>query len=89
MTVRKPDIPEALMAKWQRVVDLTANIADVPSSLVMRTDPPDHSVLVSSSTDGNPYEVGQSFVLNSKLYCHAVLQNRDELLVRDAHTDPG
>lgn len=88
MSVRKPDIPEALIAKWQHVVDLTANIAHVPSSLVMRTEPPDHSVLVSSSGDGNPYRVGQSFMLDDKLYCHAVLRNRDELLVRDAHADP-
>lgn len=88
VTVRKPNIPEAMIAKWQRVVDLTADIVDVPSSLVMKTDPPDHSVLVSSTTDGNPYEVGQSFELNSKLCCYSVLQNCDELLVRDAHSDP-
>ena len=88
MTVRKPTIPEAMIAKWQRVVDLTADIVDVPASLVMKTDPPDHTVLVSSTTDGNPYEVGQSFELSSTLYCYAVLQNRDELLVRDAHSDP-
>jgi hypothetical protein len=88
MSDSKPDIPQAMIAKWQRVVDLTANLVDVPSSLVMKTDPPDHSVLVSSQSDGNPYEVGQSFTLNSKLYCYSVLEKCDELLVRDAHADP-
>jgi DNA-binding CsgD family transcriptional regulator len=87
MAERKPVIPDAMMAKWQRVVDLTARLAEVPSSLVMKTDPPDHAVFVSSRTESNPYEVGQSFELNSKLYCYAVLKNDDELVVRDAHKE--
>lgn len=88
MIVHKPIIPAATIAKWQRVVDLTANIVDVPASLVMKTDPPDHEVLVASKSEGNPYEVGQSFELNRGLYCYSVLQNCDELVVRDAYADP-
>ncbi len=88
MSEGKPDIPEAMIAEWQRMVDLAADLVSVPASLIMKTDPPDHSVLVSSKGDENPYEVGQSFVLNSKLYCYSVLENRDELLVRDAFSDP-
>ncbi|MGI9414833.1 MAG: LuxR C-terminal-related transcriptional regulator [Hyphomicrobiales bacterium] len=88
MALRKPTIPEDMIAKWQRVVDLAADIARVPASLVMKTEPPDHAVLVASKGDVNPYQVGQSFELNSKLYCYAVLENRDELVVRDAFTDP-
>ena len=88
MALRKPTIPQDMIAKWQRVVDLAAEIAKVPASLVMKTDRPDHSVLVASRTEGNPYKVGQSFELNSKLYCYAVLENRDELVVEDAFTDP-
>jgi DNA-binding CsgD family transcriptional regulator len=83
-----PDIPPASLARWQRVVDIIARIMNVPAGLVMRTDPPDHSVLVASKGEGNPYGVGTSFVLNRKLSCHSVLKNRDELLVRDAYSDP-
>jgi c-di-GMP phosphodiesterase len=85
--VRKPIIPETLIVDWQRIVDITARIADVPSSLVMRTEPPDHSVLVASNTNDNPYQVGMSFELNNKLYCYSVLQKRDELVVRNAHAE--
>lgn len=88
MAERKPDITQAMVGKWQRVVDLTAGIVDVPASLVMKTDPPDHAVLVSSNSAGNPYEVGRSFALNNKLYCYSVLETCDELVVRDAHGDP-
>lgn len=88
MALSKPDIPKALIKKWQRIVDLAASLVDVPSSLVMKTNPPSHAVLVSSRSEGNPYSVGQSFTLNSKLYCYSVLENCDELLVRDACSDP-
>lgn len=84
----KPDIPADMLSDWQRVVDLAADLVDVPASLVMKTDPPHHGVLVTSNGDDNPYEVGQSFELDSRLYCHAVLQNNSELIVRNAHTDP-
>jgi DNA-binding CsgD family transcriptional regulator len=83
----KPVIPKATISKWQRIVDITARIVEVPSSLVMKTDPPDHAVLVSSNTAGNPYRVGMSFELNSKLYCYSVLSRCDELIVRNANVE--
>lgn len=89
MAHQKPNIPNDVMAKWQRVVDLMATLVEVPSGLVMKTDLPDHAVLVSSRTDEtNPYKVGQSFVLNSKLYCNNVLRDCAELIVTDARDDP-
>ncbi|NNF78733.1 MAG: GAF domain-containing protein [Rhizobiales bacterium] len=88
MFMTKPAIPEATLAKWQRIVNLAAEMVGVPSSLVMKTDMPDHAVLLSSRTAGNPYSVGQSFELNEKLYCYSVLQTKGELVVRDAHSDP-
>lgn len=89
MREQKPEVPRAMLGEWQRVVDLAAEAVDVPASLIMKTDPPDHRVLVSSETQGNPYEVGASFALNSTLYCYAVLQTGDELVVPNAHDDPG
>lgn len=87
MDARRHDLPGSLTGKWQRIVDLTARIADVPACLIMKTDRPDHSVLVASNGKDNPYEVGASFELNSRLYCHAVLTHRAELVVRDAHRE--
>jgi len=88
MAEKKPAIQKDIITKWQNIVDLTASIAEVPASLIMKTDAPDHAVLVSSKSDDNPYFVGQSFELSPRLYCHAVLEDRDELVVCDAHSDP-
>lgn len=84
----KPTISQETVAKWQRIVDLIARVADVPASLVMRTQEPHHSVFVTSRTEGNPYVKGRRFRLTEKLYCYGVLQRDGELTVKDATCDP-
>ena len=84
----KPAIPDEIVAKWQRIVDLLAGVLDVPAGLVMRAAPPDHLVLVSSATAHNPYTLGMAFTLHTGLYCDAVMDNRQRLLVRDAASEP-
>ena len=80
-------IPKATIENWQRIVDVIANIADVPASLVMRTRAPHHSDFVASETKDNPYQVGLQFTLNEKLYCYGVLRD-GKLVVEDATCDP-
>jgi c-di-GMP phosphodiesterase len=84
----KPTIPKKTVEKWQRIVDLIARIAEVPASLIMRTDAVHHTVFVTSQSHNNPYQVGCRFTLNEKLYCYGVLQNDGELFVEDATQDP-
>ena len=88
MTTALPEIPHQTIASWQRVVDLAARLARVPAALIMRTELPKHSVLVSSRTDGNPYGVGHEYELNDALYCYGVFENDGELVVEDALRDP-
>ena len=88
VTTVLPEIPPETLAEWQRVVDLTARLARVPASLIMRTERPTHTVLVSSRTEGNPYAVGREYDLNAVLYCQGVFDNDGELVVEDATRDP-
>ena len=88
VTTVLPEIPPETLAEWQRVVDLTARLARVPASLIMRTERPTHTVLVSSRTKGNPYAVGREYDLNAVLYCQGVFDNDGELVVEDATRDP-
>ena len=83
-----PNIPGEMIANWQRIIDLIAKLSDVPAGLVMRTHAPRHSVLVTSQTEGNPYEVGREFRLHEKLYCQGVFDNDGELIVQDATCEP-
>jgi len=84
----KPDISPETLAKWQRVVDLISELADVPASLIMRTLNQSHSIYVANGFGPPAYRVGQSFQLNEKLYCFGVFQNDGELCVEDARCEP-
>jgi PAS domain S-box-containing protein len=85
---KKPEIPDELIAKWQRIVDLMARTVGVPAGLIMKVDPPQIEVFISSVTEGNPYMKGERADLNTGLYCETVMKQRSPLLVPDALQDP-
>lgn len=87
MVQKTPEIPEETVQSWQRIVNLIAEMADVPASLVMRTQSPYHDVFVANDVKDSPYKIGLRFRLHEKLYCHGVLKH-GELLVEDASCDP-
>ena len=80
-------VPSEIIQKWQEVVDLLAEIMQVPSALVMRVEPPNIKVFVSSESNGNPYEPAEVASLNTGLYCETVMKTRQPLLVPDALRD--
>src|ERR1700730_16115832 len=73
-----------IVGKWQQIVDLLADIMHVPSALVMKVEPPNIMVFVSSESKGNPYEQDEVSSLNTGLYCESVMKTRQPLLVPDA-----
>jgi PAS domain S-box-containing protein len=81
------DVPAEIMRKWQEIVDLLAEIVRVPSALIMRVEPPNIKVFVSSKSKGNPYEPHELAPLNTGLYCETVMKTRQPLLVPDALKD--
>ena len=80
-----PDISEKTLQQWQDAVDLLARTAGVRASLIMRLIGDEIEVFVSSSTQGNPYHPGdREYLYGSGLYCEAVIQAQEKLLVVDA-----
>jgi GAF domain-containing protein len=80
-------VPFELVQKWQEIVDVIAEIIHVPSALVMKVEPPNIKVFVSSVSNGNPYERDELAPLNTGLYCETVMKTRQSLLVPDALRD--
>lgn len=80
-------VPSEIMHKWQEVVDVLAEIMHVPSALIMRLEPPNVKVFVSSESKGNPYEADELASLNTGLYCETVMKTSQPLLVDDAISD--
>jgi signal transduction histidine kinase len=83
-----PSIPDAIVEKWQKIVNLMAEMLDVPAGLIMRILGEDIHVFVSSRTAENPYRPGDSeHFLGSGLYCETVVSKNQELLVPNALFD--
>jgi PAS domain S-box-containing protein len=74
-------VPSEIVRKWQELVNLLAEIMHVPSASIMRVDPPDIRVFVSSTFEGIPCEPG---ALDTGPYCETVMKTGQPLLVPDA-----
>lgn len=80
------EIPQEIVEKWQNLVDIMAEVIDVPSGLIMRFKPPKIEVFRSSESEGNPYEAGDTEDL-AGLYCEKVIKSKDKLLVPNAQKE--
>jgi PAS domain S-box-containing protein len=80
-------VPLEIVQKWQEIVNIIAEIVHVPSALVMKVEPPNIKVFLSSESNGNPYERNELAPLNTGLYCETVMKTRQSLLVPDALRD--
>ena len=82
------EIPAATVRGWQEVVDILAEILEIPAALIMRLDDPDIEVFVASAGGTNPYSPGdREHFWGSGLYCETVVKTEDRLLVPDALAD--
>ena len=80
-------IPPETVGGWQKIVNVIAEIFKVPAALVMKVEPSEITVFVSSESEGNPYQRGEKARLNTGLYCETVMETRQRLLVPDALAD--
>jgi len=62
-TPDKPGVPEEIQARWQRILDLLARILNVTAAAIMKADPPQIEVFLSSTTEGNPFRRGDRLKL--------------------------
>lgn len=82
------EIDKNTLKKWQKIVDIMAEVIGIPAGLIMRLVKSDIEVFVSSRSDGNPYHPGdRENFLGSGLYCETVINNNDKLLIPNALID--
>jgi PAS domain S-box-containing protein len=83
-------IPPDVLRKWQRIVDLLANIIHVPSAVVCKLEPPDdthYKIVANSNSEGNPFRMDETFAMDIGTFCETVIKNREPLLVANALED--
>lgn len=92
MTLGSPEIEVSseIVQNWQRIVDLLANIVQVPSAVITKLEPPDYShyrIVTSSHTEGNPFSIEETFSMDIGTFCETVMKSREPLLVPNALED--
>ena len=81
---------EATLQRWQTILNLLAELMQLPVALIMRAIGEDIQVFAASQGEQNPYHPGDSErLIGSGLYCEYVLTNQKPLLVPDALHTPG
>jgi hypothetical protein len=80
-------IPEEVLDKWQKVVDIIADILTVPSAILTRVDPPQIEILRSAQVPANPYKAGDKVAM-ARHYCETVVTENRKLQVSFAPEDP-
>jgi PAS domain S-box-containing protein len=86
----EPAIPSDILRKWQRIVDLVANIVGVPSAVVCKLEPPDdtyYRIVANSTSEGNPFRMDETFSMDIGTFCETVIKSREPLLVANALED--
>jgi GAF domain-containing protein len=87
VSVRRDEIPSGMLEKWQDVVDVTAEVLDVPAAFVIRIDPPLLEVLLASNTSANPVPAGEK-MNQARHYCESVVRTRSPLTINYAPDQP-
>jgi len=59
------EVPFETVQKWQEIVNTIAELMHVPSALVMKVEPPNIKVFLSSESQSNPYERNELAPLNT------------------------
>lgn len=83
----KPEIDKDIIQRWQSIINLTADIVDIPAGLIMKVTESHMEVFCKSETEGNPYSTHDKEVLGSGLYCETVIGTDGMLEIENALED--
>lgn len=82
------EIPESILANWQQNIALIAETLTCPCTIALQLYYNDLSVYCSSPVL-SPSKVKQHQSLDFSFFSHHVVDNQTDLLVENAHSDPG
>lgn len=85
----REQLTEDVLNEWQKMLDETAEIFDVPAGLITRLDGEQIEIFLTSESAGNPFSSGMEAPYpNSGWYCEKTLKSRGLNLIPDALQDP-
>jgi hypothetical protein len=85
----RKNLTEKVLKEWQNLLNEAADILTVPAGLITRVDGKEIEILLSSETEGNPYQA--DYVIHypdSGWRCEYTLKSNGLNLITDALQDP-
>ena len=76
------------LAKWQKTINVMANIFQAPAGFIVQHTNQGYQVVTASQQDSNPYSPGGVIPLNCNIFCRKIVQTREQLYVKNAKADP-
>ncbi|MDD7794192.1 sensor histidine kinase [Clostridium sp. 'White wine YQ'] len=80
---KKPEISDAIMSKWQEIVDIMAITINIPIALIKHIKNEEVEVFITNKNGENPYDNGDSNGLLSELYCETIVRNKQKFIKKD------
>jgi GAF domain-containing protein len=77
------DIPDAILKKWQAILDDLAEKANIPCATITRVDYPEIEGFLTSNSPGNPATSGDRSLI-AGTYCEHVIKADKEMLIPNA-----
>lgn len=77
-------LDDRAIAKWQKLINLVAEILNVKAGLIMRITEENMEVFLRSENEGNPYPADSKDKLGHGLYCETVIGKDKELFIENA-----
>ncbi len=85
--VRDSEDYQAMLGRWQEVVDVMAEACRAPAGFVVQYTENGYMAVVASSNDANPYCAGEVVNPDVNLFCKKVIETHQPLYVPDASKD--
>ncbi len=82
------EIDPQYICKWEKMLDLIAEIMGIPVALIMRAHPEAIEVLAKGGISADTFHKGDMLRRVPGLYCETVIETRRELMVSNAQKDP-
>ncbi len=77
-------VDDVVILKWQKLINLVAEILEVKAGLIMRITDQQMEVFLRSNNEDNPYPANGKDQLGHGLYCETVIGEGKKLFVEDA-----
>ncbi len=86
--LKRYDLPADIMAKWQNIVDLLADLEGMKASLILKIiEGNDVEILFTNQNKDNPYKAGEKTHVNKHLYFEPVIKHHSNLIISNALSD--